>query len=162
MNKLKNIKWLKLIECIILVFAIANIFTPFTASDMKGYYSSLIKPKLVPPPIVFPIVWSILYTLMGISLYTISEKATSEELKKDSYFIFFTQLFLNSLWTPIYFSLKLRLPAFFVILLMLMLVIYMIRLFSKTSKFAAYIQMPYAVWLCIAGYINLATYLLNR
>lgn len=162
MNKLKNIKWGKLLFCVILVFAIGNLFTIFTANDMKDYYSNLINPKLVPPPITFPIVWSILYTLMGISLYIISEKGTDKELKKDSYFVFFTQLFLNAIWTPIYFSLKLRLPAFLVIVIMLLLVIYMITLFNKTNKTAGYLQIPYALWLCLAGYLNLATYLLNR
>lgn len=161
MENLKNVKWLKVISCIILVFAIANVFTIFTSSDMKNYYSSLVKPKLIPPPIVFIIAWSILYSLMGISLYVISEKTTDLDLKKDSYFIFFTQLFLNALWTPVYFSLKLRLPALLIIILMLILVIYMIFLFSKTNKFAAYIQIPYAIWLCFALYINLATYILN-
>lgn len=162
MNKSKKIKWGKLLLCILLVFAIGNIFTIFTANDMKDYYSTLIKPKLVPPPIVFPIVWSILYTLMGISLYIVSEKVKDNNLKKDSYFVFFTQLLLNAIWTPIYFSLKLRLPAFLVILLIILLVIYMIILFNKTSKIAGYLQIPYALWLCLAGYLNLATYLLNR
>lgn len=101
------------------------------------------------PPIVFPIVWTILYTLMGISSYLIYEK--TNEISK----IYIIQLVVNLLWSFIFFNFELFTIAFIWILLLILLVIIMIREFLSIDKLAGYLQIPYLIWLIIAAILNL-------
>lgn len=113
-------------------------------------------PELYPPKILFPIVWSILYILMAISVY----RATKDD--DEPYLIYFFQLVVNSLWTVIFFGLKLKLFAFIWLILLLVSVVYMIFVFLKKDKISAYLLIPYVIWICFAGYLNFMIYLLNR
>lgn len=117
-------------------------------------YSSLNQPPFAPPAIAFPIAWTILYILMGISSYIIKKNQGSLTL-------YYFQLFFNFFWTIIFFVFKLRLIAFIWLLILLFLVILMVIRFYKINKTAAYLQIPYIIWLVFAGYLNLGTYLLN-
>ena len=117
-------------------------------------YESLTLPSLAPPGITFPIVWTILYILMGISAYLISQKDKVPT-------IYYIQLFVNALWSIIFFVFKLRLLAFFWIVLLIFLVVIMIYKFYKIDKTAAYLQIPYLLWIAFASYLNLSIYLLN-
>ena len=101
------------------------------------------------PPIVFPIVWTILYTLMGISSYLIYEEAN--EIPK----IYIIQLVVNLLWSFIFFNFELFTIAFIWILLLILLVSIMIREFLSINKLAGYLQIPYLIWLIIAAILNL-------
>lgn len=123
-------------------------------------FDSLIKPVLAPPGFIFPIVWTILYVLMGISSYLVYQEndySSSCCLK-----IYALNLFVNFLWSPIFFGLNLRLFALIWIILLDIIVVYMIVCFYKVNKKAAYLQIPYLVWCLFATYLNLAFYLLNR
>ena len=117
-------------------------------------YKTLEQPPLSPPSIVFPIVWTILYLLMGVSAYLINVK---EKVPT----IYYLQLGVNALWPIAFFALKLRLFAFIWLILLIILVIDMIITFAKISKKAAYIQIPYLIWCIFASYLNLGIYLLN-
>lgn len=117
---------------------------------------SLLLPKFYPPKIVFPIVWSILYLLMVISLF-VATKRTDKPYK-----IYFEQLIVNSLWTVLFFGLKWRLLSFIWILLLIFLVVKMIIAFYKENKVAGLLQIFYIGWLIIAAYLNLAIFILNR
>lgn len=101
------------------------------------------------PPIVFPIVWTILYILMGISSYLIYE--SEKEIPK----IYPIQLGVNLLWPVIFFKLKLFTLAFVWLLLLILLVILMIKEFLSKNKLAGYLQIPYLIWLFVALYLNL-------
>lgn len=101
------------------------------------------------PSWIFPIVWTILYILMGISSYIIYEK--TGEIPK----IYKLQLLVNLLWTPIFFELRLFTLAFIWIIALLILVIIMIKEFLSVNKTAGYLQIPYAIWLVIAAILNL-------
>ncbi len=122
-------------------------------------YNSLEKPFLSPPSIVFPIVWTILYILMGISYGILASKSL---LDTDTKVIYFLQLFANALWSIIFFSFKLRFLAFIWIILLAILIIIMIEKFYKKNKIAGLLQLPYLLWTLFATYLNLFTYLLNR
>ena len=122
-------------------------------------YEALVKPPLAPSGIVFPIVWSILYILMGVSYAYLSTTNSNTEATKTSYYL---QLFVNLLWPIIFFILKWRLIAFIWIILLLLLVINMIYQFYQANKAAGLIQIPYLVWVIFATYLNLFFYLLNR
>lgn len=122
-------------------------------------YNSLQKPFLAPPSILFPIVWTILYILMGVSYGILKSKALIEPKTK---FIYYLQLFVNATWSIIFFTLKWRLFAFIWIILLDLLVIIMIIEFYKKNKIAGLIQIPYLLWVLFASYLNLAVYLLNK
>lgn len=101
------------------------------------------------PSWIFPVVWTILYILMGISSYLIYEK--TNEISK----IYIIQLIFNLLWSFIFFTFKLQTLAFIWILLLILLVITMIRDFLSKNKLAGYLQIPYLIWLFIAAILNL-------
>lgn len=154
--KQMNINYKKLIKIILITFLIGNIFTIFTMNT--SFYDNLNKPFKL-PSIIFPIVWSILFLLMSVSFYIISE---SNSLNKDkAYISYFLQLILNSFWTLFFFGLKKYLFSFNWIIIIVVSVIYMIYEFYKIDKKAALIQIPYLLWLIFAGYLNFMIYFLN-
>lgn len=122
-------------------------------------YNVLEKPFLAPPSIVFPIIWSILYILMGVS-YGILE--SNSLVDPNVVIIYYLQLFVNALWPIIFFVLKWRLFAFIWILVLAFLVIKMTIEFYKKNKIAGLLQIPYVLWTLFATYLNLGIYLLNR
>lgn len=153
-----KINYKKLILFIVVTFVIGGLFS-FFIPDMKEYYSSLNRPPLSPSGIVFPIAWSILYLFMAISLYMVSETKSLDI--ESSYIIYIAQLIVNSLWTLLFFGLKLRLFSFIWIILLIILVIIMIKDFYSKNKVAGLLQIPYLLWLLFAGYLNLMVYILN-
>lgn len=101
------------------------------------------------PPWIFPIVWTILYILMGVSSYLVYEK--TNEIPK----IYIIQLVANLLWSFVFFTFNLKTFAFIWILFLILLVIIMIREFLSKDKLAGYLQIPYLIWLFIAAILNL-------
>lgn len=122
-------------------------------------YNSLEKPFLSPPSILFPIAWTILYILMGLSYGMLEDKSLIDSKTKTIYYI---QLFVNALWSIIFFSLKWRLFAFIWILSLDILVIIMILNFYKKYKLSGLLQIPYLLWILFASYLNISIYLLNN
>ena len=142
------------------------ILIPVIVGSIVGFITSgfmdnntLIQPPLAPPNILFPIVWSILYILMGVS-YGILESNSLVDSRINS--IYYLQLFVNSLWSFFFFVFKWRFFAFLWILLLLALVIIMIIRFYEKNKVAGLLQIPYLIWVTFATYLNFAIYLLNR
>ncbi len=123
-------------------------------------FDTIIKPSFNPPAILFPIVWFILYTLMGVSSYIIY---TSKSDKKDTALkVYIIQLIINALWPLFFFNLKWYLFSFLWIIIMLVFVIIMSIRFYKINKTAAYLQIPYIIWLIFAGVLNFNIFLLNK
>ena len=122
-------------------------------------YNSLQKPPLSPPSILFPIVWTILYILMGISYAILESKSLNTIQTKLIYYI---QLFVNAMWSIFFFTLKWRLFSFVWIIFLDILVIIMIYNFYKKDKVSGLIQIPYLLWILFASYLNLGVYLLNK
>lgn len=146
---------------------IISILIPVILGGIVGFltgagdnYKTIVQPSFSPPSILFPIVWTILYTLMGISSYIISE--SNSYFKDEALLIYYIQLLVNLLWSFIFFSLNWYLVAFLWIILLIYLVILMIRKFYSISKVSAYIQIPYLLWLIFASILNLSIYILNR
>lgn len=131
-----------------------------TRGDMD-LYSKINQPPLAPPGWIFPVVWSILYTLMGISLYLVWNSNASFSDKRRAYIFFGVQLFLNFIWSPIFFGMQYFLLAFVVLIFMWLFTVGMILSFYKISKVAGLLQVLYLLWLTFAGYLNFAIYLLN-
>lgn len=122
-------------------------------------YGKLIQPPLAPPGWLFPIVWTILYILMGVSFYLILE--TNNYDKDSSYIVYFLQLLVNGLWSIFFFVFKWRLFSCIWLLLLIVLVIIMIIRFYKVNKVAGLLQLPYLLWCIFALYLNIGIYLLN-
>ena len=115
-------------------------------------YNNLNKPPLSPPGIVFPIVWTILYIIMGYSFYKQNEQNKT---------IYYTQLIVNGLWSIIFFIFKWYLISTIWIILLIILVTIMIYKFYKENKIAGLINIPYLIWLFFALYLSFGVYLLN-
>lgn len=150
----------KLIISLLVPLGVGGLSALITGGNMD-IYSKINRPPLSPPGIVFPIIWSILYTLMGISLYLVWNKNDNSSQSNIAYFWFAVQLFLNFIWSPIFFGAQQYLVAFIVLILLIASVVAMIVSFYKISKPAALLQIPYLIWLIFAGYLNPAIYILN-
>jgi len=121
-------------------------------------YNTLIKPPLSPPSILFPIIWSIIYFLMGISYFILKKNDNTNTIIS---IIYYTQLFVNALWSIIFFIFKWRMFACFWIILLDILVIIMIYLFNKKDKIASYLNIPYLIWSLFATYLTFGIVILN-
>ncbi len=122
-------------------------------------FSMLIKPSFAPPAILFPIVWTILYILMGISYGILKTKnLTNDRINK----IYYLQLIINLLWSIVFFTFKWRLLAYLGILLLIVLVMLMIKEFYEKNKTSGLLQIPYLIWIVFASFLNLSIYLLNK
>ncbi len=133
----------------------------FITRGNMDLYSQINRPPLSPPAWLFPVVWTILYTLMGISLYLVWNSDGEYNEKRNAYIFFAIQLFLNFIWSPIFFGGRQFLLAFIVLILMWIFTLGMIVGFYRISKPAGLLQIPYILWLSFAGHLNFAIYLLN-
>ena len=131
-----------------------------TISIISGNFNlkELNQPPLTPPSILFPIVWTILYLLIGISYYLYKKNTYTE---KTEIIIYYTQLLVNALWSLIFFTLKLRFFAIIWILILVILIYLLITLFKQKYKPSAYLLIPYLVWCIFATYLTIGIYLLN-
>lgn len=154
--KKNNFKRMFLI--IIGTIVVGSFFAFFLMKQMKDY-GNLIKPILSPPAIVFPVAWTILYILMSISLYIITQ--SNSDRKIEAYIYYVIQILINSFWTLFFFGLKLYLFSFIWLVLLLIVVIIMSIKFKRINKVSFYLLIPYIFWLIFAGYLNLSVYLLN-
>lgn len=129
-------------------------------SNSMDIYSSVETPPLSPPSIVFPIVWTILFILMGISSARVL--IANNYKWNNALTVYVIQLAVNFLWSIIFFNMRAFLFAFIWLILLWVLIIVMIRGFYKYDKAAAFLQIPYLVWVTFAGYLNFGIYWLNR
>ncbi len=141
----------KFIIILLITFGIALLPTIFINFDTD----SLVKPLLFPPKILFPIVWTILYFLMSISLYL------SSKYNKNLYKVYGIQLILNSLWSPLFFMFKTYLFSTIELLILIIFVAIMIKEMKLENKLSAYLQILYFIWLLFALYLNVSIYILN-
>lgn len=156
-----QINWKKLIISLLIPLAVGGLAAFLTRSDME-VYATLNQPPLSPPGWLFPIVWGILYVLMGISLYLVANSKARDYEKQPAYAVFGLQLFLNLIWSPVFFSLRQYILSFIILVLLWISIIAMIIIFKRISKPAGLLQIPYLLWVTFAGYLNLGIYLLNR
>lgn len=175
MKSKKISKTLIYIVSIAAALAAGGISSVFAMSAMEEY-GALKQPPLAPPSWLFPVVWTILFVLMGVSaarIYIIGRQDRSGGTVRcgdDSNIggqaacalrIYLVQLILNMLWTPLFFTLNLRLAAFVLLVMLLITVIVMTCRFFKLDKVSGILMLPYIAWLLFAGYLNLGTYILN-
>ena len=136
---------------------IGGIVGIITSGSMD--YNDLAKPVLSPPGIVFPIAWTIIYLLIGISYTLLKEKG---KVSKESKQLYYGQLIFNYLWTFIFFVLELRLLSVLWIIILDVLVICMTYQFYRQNKLSGILLIPYVLWLIFATYLNISIYFLNN
>lgn len=150
---------LKTLALNLLVSVGTGIIAGLLSMGAKEYYASLNMPKFAPPAIVFPIIWNILYVLMGISSYWVIEGDSN--LKKNAIIIYTLTLILNILWPVLFFRAHLLLPTVYCILILWMAVIIMTFIFYKADKRAGLLQIPYILWLTFAAILNISIFFMN-
>lgn len=127
---------------------------------MRELFPLLDKPPLTPPPAVFPIVWSALYILMGVGMALV--KNTDRLASRGAERLWWAQLALNFTWTLVFFPAQAFLAALALLVLLLGLVVAMAAAFGRIKRAAGLMQIPYILWLLIAGYLNAGIWYLNR
>ncbi len=148
-----------LIIAVLIPIAVGAVSALLSRKGIKTYMN-FNQPHFSPPAVVFPIVWTILYILMGISSYIIYISASPK--RKTALGLYALQLAMNFCWSIIFFAFLMFLPAFIWLALMTGVIIAMIAVFKGISRAAAYINIPYLLWCCFALYLNWGAYILNR
>ena len=154
-------KWKTYTFWILLPEAVGAASALLSMDCMRSFGDTVAQPPLSPPGFLFPIVWTILYALMGIGAARVSMTPPSAERSRGLN-LFVIQLAMNFLWSPVFFCLKAFGFAFFWLLGLLGIVIWMTLEFRKTDPIAALLQVPYTLWLCFAAYLNLSIWMLSR
>jgi tryptophan-rich sensory protein len=157
--KINNIS--KLIIAIMISEFAGIIGSVFTAPSITGWYAGIIKPDLNPPAWVFGPVWTTLFALMGIAAFLVWKKGLDRRDVKIALGIFIGQLVLNTLWSIIFFGFKSPGVAFVEIIFLWLAILATIIAFAKISKPAAWLLVPYILWVSFAAYLNYSIYALN-
>ncbi|MCX6739709.1 MAG: tryptophan-rich sensory protein [Candidatus Parcubacteria bacterium] len=155
---MKKINWFRLVASIAICELAGIIGSFFTMDGVRNWLPTLIKPSFNPPNWIFGPVWTLLFLLMGISLYLVWEKKA--EIK--ALIIFGLQLLLNILWSVLFFYMHNPLSAFIEIIVLWILIFLTIIEFYKISKRASYLLIPYLLWVSFAAVLNFTLYSLNK
>ncbi|MBP3313067.1 MAG: tryptophan-rich sensory protein [Oscillospiraceae bacterium] len=157
---MRKINWKRLIICIAIPLAVGGLSALLTRGSMD-IFETVNKPPLSPPAWLFPVVWTLLYVLMGIASYLVLEaKADREETEKALY-LYGIQLAVNFFWPVLFFSLQRFGFAFVWLVLLWVLILWTLLRFYRIHKTAGYLLIPYLVWVTFAGYLNFGIWLLN-
>lgn len=154
-----KIQWKKLLISLAIPLGVGVLAGLLTGG--MAQYKELRQPPLAPPGWVFPVVWTILYLLMGYASYRIWVSSTPRREKAEALKLYGAQLAINFLWPLVFFGLEQYLLAFFVLLLLWALIFFTVRAFSRIDETAADLLLPYIIWVTFAGYLNVGVYLLN-
>lgn len=152
-------KALQLLVSLAVAFSAAIIGSVASAENIQSWYVALEKPALNPPNVVFGPVWTILYVLIGLSLYFYWTARGNGKVA--GYIAFGVQLVLNALWSIVFFGLQLPLLGVLVVVLLDIMVIVTMVLFYEKSRWAVYALAPYLLWISFATYLTISIWLLN-
>ncbi len=157
---MKKINLKALIIAVIIPLAVGGLSALLTRGSMESF-AMINKPPLSPPAILFPIVWTILYVLMGLASYFVYVSDIAPGTKRVALTLYGVQLFFNFFWSILFFNLEAYLTAFVWLVILLILIVATAMLFYAIDKKAGYLLIPYILWVTFAGYLNLAIYFLN-
>jgi len=151
----------KLLISLIACICAGLIGSIFTRDSIPNWYSLLQKPLFTPPNWLFAPIWFLLYVLMGVSAFLVWRKGSGNHQVRESLFIFLIQLVLNALWSFAFFGLKSPLSGLIVIIPLWTAILLTIVNFFRVSRLAAFLLLPYIVWVSFATALNFSIYLLN-
>lgn len=150
----------ELIIAILIPLAAGALSALFSGNSWE-YYSTLARPPAAPPGELFPIVWTILYILMGISSYLVYSSPSPTEEKRSALRVYGIQLALNFLWSILFFRFELIGIAAIELALLVLAVIVMLSRFKRISPLSAYLNIPYLLWTLYALYLNIGVFIKN-
>lgn len=151
----------KLLAICIAIPLVVGAISALLTKDSMMIFQTVKKPPLSPPGWLFPVVWTILYTFMGVASYPVLTSEGTMEEKSQSISVYFYQLLVNFLWSTWFFNLQWYVFAFFWLILLWVLIFVTLVRFYRLSKPAGYLMIPYLLWVTFAGYLNLGIALLN-
>ena len=156
-----KINYKKLIISILIPLIVGGVSAFLTRNSMTTF-ESVAKPPLSPPGWLFPVVWTILYILMGIASYLVSTSKGPKTLSDSALAIYGLQLVFNFFWSIIFFNMEAYLFAFIWLIALWLLILWTTVSFYKINKTAGLLMIPYLIWVAFAGYLNFGIYLLNK
>lgn len=160
---MKPVNIVKLVVCCAVPLLVGLMGSLFTTTDSLGnWYAKLNKPFFNPPGWIFGPVWTTLYIMIGISAFMVWRMGLDDKVVRIALACFIVQLFLNAIWTPLFFGLRSPLFGLIDIILLLNAIIVTIYVFSTISRTAFLLLIPYLVWVSFATILNASIYLLNR
>ena len=157
---MKKINWQNLIIAVIIPLLVGGLSALFTRGGMEDF-EAVSKPFLTPPSWLFPVAWSVLYILMGVASYIIFMSEDNRDKVPAALTSYGVQLLVNFFWSILFFNLKVYLLSFAWLVLLWILIMMTMASFSKISKNAALLLLPYLLWVTFAGYLNFGEYILN-
>ena len=160
-ERIRPIELPRLILSILICQAAGALGSIFTSSSVSTWYPTLTKPDFTPPGWVIGLVWIILFTLMGISLFVVWQRGTGRTEVKSALFIFAAQLVVNVLWSWAFFGLRSPLFGLEVIAVLWILILLTIVKFWQISRIAALLLIPYILWVSFAAFLNFTIWRLN-
>ena len=149
-----------LIVCLVIPLAVGGVAALLTGGAMDAF-ETMNKPPLSPPGWLFPVVWTILYALMGTASFLTLESRGPQEIIRRGITLYALQLAFNFLWPLFFFKMEWYLFAFIWLIALWVLILLTLRQFRRVSKPAANLMIPYLIWVAFAGYLNLGIYILN-
>ncbi len=152
---------LKLILSIVICQAAGLIGTVFTLDSIPTWYAALNKPSFNPPNWLFGPVWTILYLMMGISLFIIWKEDLKNKVVKSAFTVFMIQLFLNTIWSIVFFGMQSLAGGLIIIVLLWIMILITILKFMKISRVAGILLIPYLLWVSFATFLNFSIFKLN-
>ncbi len=156
---MQKVNWKSWIIHIAIPLAVGGL-SAFITRDSMGVYEAIVKPPFAPPPILFPIVWTILFALMGVSAHLVMESPTGN--KSAARAIYYLQLVVNFFWPILFFNKRAFLISFIWLVLLWVFIIIMVYRFYRIRPIAGLLQLPYLAWVTFAGVLNFSVYWLNR
>ena len=156
-------KKIKITDLLIFIVGteLVGVLSGIIAGNSFSFYKEIVRPPFSPPGWIFPIVWIILYALMGISAYFIYTSKVTVRQKNFALAVYAIQLVVNFLWSIVFFRLEMVGLSVIIILLLLLLIVVMICVFYRIRPVAAYLNIPYLLWTAFASYLNIGVLILN-
>ncbi len=151
----------KFIASILISFIAGGVGSLATIPNIPSWYAGLDKPPLLPPNEVFGPVWSVLYVVMGISLFLVWNRPKGKASATSAYVVFGLQLVLNAVWSLVFFGLHLPWLGFAIILGLIAVIVWTMVEFKKYSSVAMWLLAPYIAWVCFATYLTIGVAILN-
>ena len=153
---------IKIVISILACFAAGGIGSIFTTKSIPEWYAGLKKPRYTPPNWVFGPVWTILYILMGISVFLVWHEGLANEGVMLAFTLFWVQLTLNALWSIVFFGIRSKGGGILIIITLWLLILATIITSFAVSGWAGALLIPYIIWVSLASYLNIGIWLLNR
>ncbi|MBR7164276.1 MAG: tryptophan-rich sensory protein [Clostridia bacterium] len=160
--KVINLRNLLRLGILILIPLGVGFFAGFLTQNSREFYAALQKPFLAPPGFLFPIIWTVLYILIGIASYLVYKQGIGKDYVRDALKYYAVSLLLSFIWPITFFRFNLLFGSFWVLLLLWLFTGIAATKFYRINHTAGLLLLPYWLWITFAGYLNLATWLLNR